>query len=1345
MTPKILVDFDINEFLGRIRGNKPPYKCPADGCNKVSKSFKAFEQHMMEHKPPEPIEIPILIDHDATENDKSNAFSNNSFVPGVNANSFSTMSFAESKNFIMFDATSSTGSTTSQTYRCNIHVPLNIILKPFKDAENQTVSPSLSASLKSNSKTSSRSRNKSKRGNPRMPLSTCALPNVDSIACDTQTSTETLPDSKLNILQTPVPIFEEDPDYKERPKIEINETSSYLHFQEFTNEELNEMVEYDLDEEDIIWLDLINADRLSKKQLVIGQSVLEWVLDRFEKLSKFQTKSRGKNKGRPSVGSEDDDDDVCAVCLDGHCENTNMILFCDVCNLAVHQECYGVPYVPEGPWLCRKCLHSPSEPVQCCLCPNAGGAFKKTSDDRWAHVLCGLWVPEVMFANLTFLEPLEDIDKIAPARWRLQCFICKQRNCGACIQCHKSNCYRAFHVTCAQQAGLYMKIEHSNRPGDSGVRKNAFCDIHCPPDHFNKGNRSMYAHSDSNEFVSDDARSDRSNQLKKSQLRKVRKMLAQRRTNVEKAISLPFVPKCSMEQIINDVRGIPSHKIEFLQHAYAFWKAKRVLRRGVPLLKRLQASSSLRSVANLADDDKATEKMREQSKFWQQLRHDLEKARLLSELTRKRERVKRELFRLFVKQTEISIQPMRAYILNIIEKLQDKDRQHFFAEPVSESIAPDYYKVIKHPMDFRTMSDKCARDLYSCVEDVEKDFNLMMDNCMEYNLKESVYYKTARRLKDLASVLFKEAKEVADDCGLDKSTGLLRFSMQEKCYLDPMIFMSNDSSLSSQPLDSNVTVALKVEDIPSPVSMSKHKRPISPSTSSITSSSSRRRQIQKSPNATPTNENCSSNTRFAQRKREDAVTSRTPQRVSKRRQSDSPEKRPAKLPKIDMSTEKSVLVNGPLTPTDAGGSRVSSPAQNTHTSPLFKNRRDASLRSSRRSTRTTSIKSVRQSSSAEESSAANSECSSEDIYTSDDSTEVLPLLNGCSKNEDDIEVKTDTESSATTVTVTEEACELKRHSLRQRASTRESTLAVCGRSKFASRERTRSQSRYLGNFSRKYCISRIRNAKNILSRRSKRRRREEDADSDLIMFDETGPGSVDQGQQTASPNSATQDEYSTDENSQNLIRNALSAGRTASVFEAKDPVWAKCPGSPWYPALIIDPCAKDGYEHNGVMLPLPTASVLMSGFQRHVQLSLCLKKGKNKNADEYLEGKVSEVLKDLLATLGKEKSNDNFSCEELRSLFEKLASQPSSYLVSSLFLVVFFDTKRTWQWLTQDKLVPLAFDLQIDKKRLSEGRKSKMRMSVQKAYARAIEHLCKVHLKSYPFSGGRPVEPYLIS
>ena len=291
--------------------------------------------------------------------------------------------------------------------------------------------------------------------------------------------------------------------------------------------------------QDYAWLELVNEMRHEEGQNNVTQDVFELLMDRFEKEAFFQSQTSGK----PDPNSLIDEDAVCSICLDGECQNSNVILFCDMCNLAVHQECYGVPYIPEGQWLCRRCLQSPSCAVDCCLCPNRGGAFKQTDDGRWAHVVCAFWIPEVGFANTVFLEPIDSIAHIPPARWKLSCYICKQRGAGACIQCHKTNCYTAFHVTCAQQAGLYMKIEpvrdaNSSSPGMS-VRKTAFCDVHTPPD---KMGTPMISNGDSDgdeELKSTNKKVKAKSKLK---MRKARKILAEKR-NMMPVVSIPIIPQ----------------------------------------------------------------------------------------------------------------------------------------------------------------------------------------------------------------------------------------------------------------------------------------------------------------------------------------------------------------------------------------------------------------------------------------------------------------------------------------------------------------------------------------------------------------------------------------------------------------------------------------------------------------------------------------------------------------------------------------------------------------------------------------------------------------------------------
>lgn len=255
--------------------------------------------------------------------------------------------------------------------------------------------------------------------------------------------------------------------------------AAYYRYIEKPPEDLDAEVEYDMDEEDFAWLDMVNEKRRVDGHSLVSADTFELLVDRLEKESYLESRSNGAQQ------SLIDEDAFCCVCLDDECHNSNVILFCDICNLAVHQECYGVPYIPEGQWLCRCCLQSPSRPVDCALCPNKGGAFKQTSDGHWAHVVCAIWIPEVCFANTVFLEPIEGIDNIPPARWKLTCYICKQKGLGAAIQCHKMNCYTAFHVTCAQRAGLFMKIEPMRETSLNGtiftVRKTAYCGAHSPP------------------------------------------------------------------------------------------------------------------------------------------------------------------------------------------------------------------------------------------------------------------------------------------------------------------------------------------------------------------------------------------------------------------------------------------------------------------------------------------------------------------------------------------------------------------------------------------------------------------------------------------------------------------------------------------------------------------------------------------------------------------------------------------------------------------------------------------------------------------------------------------------
>lgn len=458
----------------------------------------------------------------------------------------------------------------------------------------------------------------------------------------------------------------------------------------------------------------------------------------------FQAAANGQS------GVEVDDDAVCSICVDGECQNTNVILFCDMCNLAVHQDCYGVPYIPEGQWLCRRCLQSPSRPVDCVLCPNTGGAFKQTDHNQWAHVVCALWIPEVRFANTVFLEPIDSIETIPAARWRLTCYICKQKGVGACIQCQRSSCYAAFHVTCAQQAGLHMRMDtvkdNSNAVHPIIVQKTAYCDAHCPA-----------------AIVAEAANTDGEEMRKKSRIKMklARETLAKKRTSVP-LILIPTIPPDRLQEITNLV-NVPK-KSAFIQRLIAYWTLKRQYRNGVPLLRRLQSQSSQGS-RGIEGSPNAKE-LYQQLKYWQCLRQDLERARLLCELVRKREKLKVAYIRTKEALVMMELNPIEATMGKLLEAIEAKDTADIFREPVDVKEVPDYMDVVTHPMDLSTMRLKLMSGVYFTMDALQADFDLMIRNCLAYNNKDTIFYRAGVRMREQCAPLFRSVRKELESDGL---------------------------------------------------------------------------------------------------------------------------------------------------------------------------------------------------------------------------------------------------------------------------------------------------------------------------------------------------------------------------------------------------------------------------------------------------------------------------------------------------------------------------------------------------------------------------------------------------
>lgn len=70
-----------------------------------------------------------------------------------------------------------------------------------------------------------------------------------------------------------------------------------------------------------------------------------------------------------------------------------------------------------------------------------------------------------------------------------------------------------------------------------------------------------------------------------------------------------------------------------------------------------------------------------------------------------------------------------------------------FMEKPSKKLYPDYYEVIRHPIDLNTIKTNIDNDRYTSIQQAVSDYRLMFSNCRQYNEEHSMIYEDANILE----------------------------------------------------------------------------------------------------------------------------------------------------------------------------------------------------------------------------------------------------------------------------------------------------------------------------------------------------------------------------------------------------------------------------------------------------------------------------------------------------------------------------------------------------------------------------------------------------------------------
>lgn len=88
----------------------------------------------------------------------------------------------------------------------------------------------------------------------------------------------------------------------------------------------------------------------------------------------------------------------------------------------------------------------------------------------------------------------------------------------------------------------------------------------------------------------------------------------------------------------------------------------------------------------------------------------------------------------------------KPFLFSLLEAMASHRFGTIFESPVRKSDAPDYYSVIKRPMDLKTIKGKIKDGRIERIDELERDVLLMFSNAMMYNAPDSQVYEMAKEM-----------------------------------------------------------------------------------------------------------------------------------------------------------------------------------------------------------------------------------------------------------------------------------------------------------------------------------------------------------------------------------------------------------------------------------------------------------------------------------------------------------------------------------------------------------------------------------------------------------------------